>query len=283
MFSPHFFRPALLLGAISLISQTLTHAAEPARIVFQNGTSVLMNSADKQGERLVIKTAGGGFTAGQSFPLTSVSHVYGDKPPAINSAIALLLTGAPGDALKLLEPLITEHQITASFPGNFWIEAARPALVAYAMEKNSAKVAEIGKQIADSTPAQGADPFAALGRALMMPSTSSAEERETALRDLTTDNLPADLCAYASFFRGNHLKTLNRNPEALEAYLMVPCLFPSGGMILNAAAQLRAAELIAALGEDRRHEAVALLESAIIESAGTLLSAEANKRLESLK
>lgn len=283
MFSPHLFRSALLLGALTAISPNLVQAAEPARIVFQNGTSVLMNNAEKQGERIVIKTAGDGFNPGQSFPLASVSHVYGDKPAATNSAIALLLTEAPGDALKLLEPLIAEHQLTASFPGNFWLEAARAALVAYALEKNSAKVSEIGKQIADSTPAQGVDPFAALGKALMMPTTATAEERETALRDLTTDNLPADLCAYASFFRGNLLKSLKRNPEALEAYLNVPGLFPSGGMVLNGAAELQAAELIASLGPDRRSEAVALLESSVRESAGTLLAAEANKRLESLK
>lgn len=283
MFSPHIFRSALLLGALTVISPNFARAAEPARIVFQNGTSVLMSSADKQGERIVIKTAGDGFNPGQSFPFASVSHVYGEKPPATNSAIALLLTGAPADALKLLEPLLGEHQLTASFPGNFWMEPARAALVAYALEKNSAKVTELGKQISDATPAQGLDPIAALGKALMMPATASADERETALRDLTTDNLPADLCAYASFFRGELLRSLKRNSEALEAYLMVPGLFPAGGMILNGAAEIQAAELIAALGIDRRKEAVALLESSVRESAGTLLSAEANKRLESLK
>lgn len=283
MFSPHIFRSALLLGALSVISPNFARAAEPARIVFQNGTSVLMSSAATQGDRLLIRTAGDGFNPGQSFPLASVSHVFGDKPAAINSAIALLLTDAPRDALKLLEPLIIEHRITASFPGNFWLDAARAALVAYALEKNSAKVSEIGKQIADATPAQGQDPFSALGRALMMPNTASVADREVALRDLTSDKQPADLCAYASFFRGKLLKSLKRDSEALEAFLMVPCLFPSGGMVLNSAAELQAAELIAPLGENRRQEAVALLESSVRESAGTLLSAEANKRLESLK
>jgi hypothetical protein len=62
---------------------------------------------------------------------------------------------------------------------------------------------------------------------------------------------------------------------------MAPCLYPAGGMIINAAAEIQAAEILSGLG--RREEAVALLGSAVRDSAGTLLSAEANKRLESLK
>jgi hypothetical protein len=116
-----------------------------------------------------------------------------------------------------------------------------------------------------------------------MPSSAKLEDRETALRDLTTDNLPADLCAYASFFRAEILKGAKRDAEALEAYLMVPCLFPSGGMILNAAAEFNAAGLISALPGERRPEAVALLKSSARESTGTILATEANKRLESME
>jgi hypothetical protein len=62
---------------------------------------------------------------------------------------------------------------------------------------------------------------------------------------------------------------------------MVPCLFPSGGMILNSVAELKAAEYLVNL--DRRDEAVAILNSSIRESTGTLVAVEAAKRLESLK
>lgn len=272
----------MLIGALVAFAASFAKAAE-ARVVFQNGKSVLISSVITQGDRLVIKVAGDGFTAGQAFPMVAISHVYGDKPVNINVGISLLLTGKPGDALNLLEPLLAEHSVTANIPGNFWLDSARAALVAYALSGNSAKVTEIGKQITDAAPAQGADPFNALGRALLMPSSTKAEDRETALRDLTSDNLPADLCAYASFFRAELLKTLKRDAEALEAYLMVPCLFPSGGMILNGAAEFNAAELISALGEKRRSEAVALLRSSILESAGTVVAVEANKRLESLE
>jgi tetratricopeptide (TPR) repeat protein len=72
-----------------------------------------------------------------------------------------------------------------------------------------------------------------------------------------------------------------KNAEALEAFLSVPCLYPSGGLIFNAAAELQAADLLAALG--RREEAIALLESALRVSSGTVLADEANARLTSLK
>ena len=176
-------------------------------------------------------------------------------------------------------------------PGNFWLEAARAALVAYALTGNTAKCTEIGKEISDATPSQGIDPFVSLGKALLLPASTKVEDRVVALSDLTTDNLPADVAAYASFFRGQLLKGAKRSAdaaeakkqdaEALEAYLMVPCLFPSGGLILNAVAEMNAAEFLVTLG--RREEAVALLNSSIRQSPGTLVAADANKRLESLK
>ena len=141
------------------------------------------------------------------------------------------------------------------------------------------------------TPSQGIDPFVTLGKVLLMPGTTKASDRDVAFRDLTTDNLPADVSAYASYYRGNMLnglkrdadpaKALKQNAEALEAYLSVPCLFPSGGMILNAAAELKASEFLVTLG--RREEAVALLNSSTRQSPGTLVMANANKRLDSLK
>jgi tetratricopeptide (TPR) repeat protein len=101
------------------------------------------------------------------------------------------------------------------------------------------------------------------------------------LRDPTTDNHPANVRAYASYFRGNILKKENKKTEALEAFLSIPCLYPSGGLILNAAAELQAADLLAEA--KRREEALALAGSALISSAGTLLADEANTRITSLK
>ncbi len=291
MLPSHTFRSALLACAATTLPLSWASAAEPIRIVFQNGRSVPISSVALQGDKLTITAAFETFSPGQSFPLTMADHVFGDKPAELNPAIALLLTGKPGDALKLLEPIVAAQRITAKVPGNFWLEAARASLVAYAVSGNAAKCTEIGKEISDATPSQGIDPFVSLGKALLLPASTSAEDRQVALGDLTTDNLPADVCAYASFYRGNLLsglkrdldpaKALKQSADALEAYLMIPCLYPSGGMILNSVAELKAAEFLVTL--DRRDEAVALLNSSLRQSAGTSVAVEAAKRLESLK
>lgn len=287
----HTLRATLLACAVASLPLSWLHAAEPVRIVFQNGRSIPITGVSAQADKLVVTESGDGFTAGQSFPIASADHVFGEKPAGINPGIALLLTGKPAEALKLLEPIIAEQRITAKIPGNFWLEAARAALVAYAVSGNTAKTAEIGKEISDATPAQGIDPFVSLGKALLLPASTKVDDRAVALEDLTTDNLPADVCAYASFYRGQLLKDVKRSAdvkearkqdsETLEAFLIVPCLFPSGGMILNAAAEFNASEFLVTLG--RREEAVALLNSSIRQSADTLVAVDANKRLESLK
>lgn len=290
-FPSHTLRASLLACAFASLPLSGVHAAEPIRIVFQNGRSVALSAVSLEADKLVVTNSADGFTAGQSLPLASADHVFGEKPPAINAGVALLLTDKPAEALKLLEPVIAEQRLTAKIPGNFWLEPARAALVAYALTGNSAKTTEIGKEISDATPTPGIDPFVSLGKALLLPASTKVEDRAIALSDLTTDNLPADVAAYASFYRGQLLKGAKRNSDAaeakkqeseiLEAYLTVPGLFPSGGLILNAVAEMNAAEILVAMG--RREEAVALLTSSIRQSPGTLVSADANKRLDSLK
>jgi hypothetical protein len=289
LFSPNTFRIALMAAAGAAVLPI--RAAEPTRIVFQNGRSVQLSAVALQGDKLVTTVSADGFTQGQSIALETADHVFGEKPAEINPAIALLLTGKPAEAQKLLEPVLAAHRPTARIPGNYWLEAAKAALVAYAVQGNTTKANELGKEISDATPIQGIDPFVSLGKALMMPVTTKVSDRDVALKDLTTDNLPSDVCAYASFYRAELLKSVKKNPnpaeaikqeqEILETYLSVPCLFPTGGLVLNGVAELKAAEILAGL--NRREEAVALLNSATHQTAGTLVAAEANKRLESLK
>ena len=279
-------RSALLGCALVASQMTLSGAAEPMRIAFMNGRSVPISAVARQGENLVVIAATESFNEGQTIPFIQADHVYGDAPPELKRAIALLLMDKPADAKKLLEPLVSQHRITAKIPGNFWLEAARTLLVACAVGGDTLKCTELGKEISDATLATGNDPFVKLGKALLMPATAKAEERETALSDLTTDkNMSADVCAYASFYRGNLLlqnkRDEKRKAKALEAYLMVPCLFPSGGLITTAAAEIKAAELLNA--PERREESLALLRSAARGAAGTPLAQEASKRLKSLE
>lgn len=276
------FRPSHFHRAVmALLLTAVAGLADPPRLVLQNGRSIPMTAVALQGNQFVVIAPADGFSEGQVISLDSADHIFGDKPPETNRGIALLLTGKASDAIKILEPVVAANKITAKIPGNFWMEAARALVVAYAVNADTAKCTELGKEISEATPAQGIDPFVALGKALMLPISTKASEREQALRDLTTDSLPADVCAYASFYLANLLRETKRGPAAMEAYLSVTGLYPAGGMIINAAAEINAAELLAELG--RREEAVAILKSAVRDSGGTLIAVEANKRLESLK
>jgi tetratricopeptide (TPR) repeat protein len=266
-------------------------AAEPMRVVFQNGRSIQLSSLAASGGKLVTTTAGDGYTQGQTIALESIDHVYGDEPSGIKPAVALVLMGKPAEAQKLLEPILAAQEVTAKIAGNYWLTPARAALVAYALQGNSAKVTAIGKEISDATPEPGADPFVMLGRALLLPPTTPVKEREDALKELISDQLPSELCAYASYFQGELLRDQKRSADAAEAakqdqalldcYLAVPCLYPTGGMVLNGAAELKAAGILADMG--RREEALALLNSSVRHAVGTLLVPEAKKRLDSLK
>jgi tetratricopeptide (TPR) repeat protein len=277
---PHFLPRAVLVAGAALMPLFPTAAgADPAVVVLQNGRSVPVSALSVKGDSLVVTTAAAGFTAGQAIPLSTADHVYGDKPAKINAGIAALLSGNPGEALKLLEPIVDSERVTASIPGNFWMEAAKATLVAYAVNRDADKCEKLGKEISAASPSGASDPFVALGKALLLPPSAKIADRETALRDLTIADLHSPICAYASFYLGNLLRDAKRAPEALEAYLMVPCLFPAGGIILNAAAELNASEFLNALG--RREEAVKLLKASVRDGKGTSLATEANKRLES--
>lgn len=281
MTSSYLFRSVLLAGAAFVLPVSLAGAAEPVQIVFQNGRSVPITAVALQGDKLTITTAFEAFTVGQAFPLAIADHIYGEKPAAVNQGVGLLLMGNPDEALKLLEPVLAAQRITAKIPGNFWLEAARASLIAHAVNGNSAKCTELGKEISESTPAQGSDPFVSLGRALLMSSTDQVEDKEVALRDLTTDNLPADVAAYATYYRGNLLKAANRDAEALEAYLLITGLYPSGCLVVNGAAELNASKFLATLG--RREEAIILLKNSARDAVDTIVATEANKFLETLK
>ena len=279
MVLPSFIRNLLIAAA----STAAGFAAEPvpARIVFQNGKSLPITAVALQGEKLVSTTTAEGFRDKQILP--PASHVYGDKPAEINQALAILLFDREKakEVQKLLEPVVKEHRVTAKISGNFWIEAAKILMLAYALDYDTGSCTTLGKELSDATPAQGTDPMVALCRAVMVSPLAKLEERDAALRDQTTDNLPADVCAYASFFRGDLFVKEKKPPLALDAYLKVSCLYPSGGRVLIAASEIRAADLLSAAG--KREEALALVNSAMRGATGTILVDEVNKRLESLK
>ena len=277
--SPFSSFTRLLPLALALAAAPLM--ANPAQLVFQNGRSIPLSSVDAAQDQILVKTAVDGFSAGQSFPLSAISHVFGDRPAELNQAIALLLFDRPKEAIALLEPLIVAHRASAKIAGNFWLESARALLVSYAVTGDAARCMQLGKDISETTSLQGNDPFVSLGKALLMPSSANPEDRDMSLKDLTAEEMPAEVAAYASFYRSRPLKEQKKNDEALQSLLAVSCLHSSGGLILNAASEILAADMLAGL--KRPEEATMLLNSALRVTKGTILTDEANKRLESLK
>lgn len=272
-------RSILLIGLVSTLCQSAM--ADGPQVVFRNGQMVPLGVITIQGENLVISGEAEGFTAGQAFPMASADHIYGERPAAVSQGIALMLGGKPDEAIKLIEPVLALHRPSSKIPGNFWVEAARAALVAYALDGKASKAEAIGRDITEATPAQGVDPFVILGKTLGLPPSTKPDERIAALKDLTTDEQPAAVAAYATFFMAKAYKDLNRNAEALETFLTVTGVYPTGGIILNAAAELNAADILSGL--TRREEALALVNSASRNAPGTVLADEAKRRLDSLK
>lgn len=271
-----------LLLAPTLAAFSNLHAQEATRFVLNNGRSIPITAVAINGANLDVKAAADGFNPGQSIPLTTVDHVYGIKPPGIDQSIALLLSGKQDEARRILTPIVASEKITAKFPGNFWVEATRALLLAESLRGDSTTCTALGKDISDSTPEQGTDPFIGLSKALLMPAlTTKAADREVAFRDLTIETQPVEVAAYASYFRGCLLIEEKRKPEALEAFLTTPCLYPSASLIVNAACEIKAADLLIEL--KRPDEALALASSAAREAVGTVLAEEAKKRIDSLK
>jgi hypothetical protein len=78
-FSPPSIRSALLAGAIATLPLSWASAAEPIRIVFQNGRAVPISALALQADKLVVKASADGMLAGQAFPLASADHVFRPK------------------------------------------------------------------------------------------------------------------------------------------------------------------------------------------------------------
>ncbi len=272
-------RSILLTGLVCALS--LPAMADGPQVVFRNGQMVPLAAITIQGDNLVISGEAEGFTAGQAFPMASADHIYGERPAAVSQGIALMLSGKPDEAIKLIEPVLALHRPSAKIPGNFWVEAARAALIAYALDGKDPKAEAIGRDITEATPAQGVDPFVLLGKTLSLPPSTKPDEKIAALKDLTNDDQPAAVAAYATFFIAKAHKDSNRNAEALETFLTVTGVYPTGGIVLNAAAELNAADILSGL--TRREEALALVNSASRNAPGTVLADEAKRRLDSLK
>jgi tetratricopeptide (TPR) repeat protein len=265
------------------VSQSVDAQETVIRVVTQNGQSLSLDSFDVNGENIVMKAAVGGFVIGQAIPITFIDRVAGSKPAEINQGIALLLMDDLAGALKLLEPILLSQKVTAKIPGNFWVPTAKAVACIYALNSSTLPKAEaLTKEISSVTPESGNDPIGLLVKALSVSISVNIDARNTALNDLVTDSLPTDICAYASFFRGQILRKAKREEEALDAYLQVSCIYPTGSRLITGASELYAAQILN-IQLNRRAEVLLLLNNSVRNTEGTKVAEEAKKSLDSTK
>ncbi|BCU78469.1 hypothetical protein [Luteolibacter sp. LG18] len=270
-----------VLATAALASAATVRADEPLKVVFQGGRTVPIEALEFKGGQFVVTVAQEGLTVGQAVPAASADHIFGDKPEAVNKGVGLMLLDDPVKALGALEPQLVSQKVTAAVPGNFWVETARAAILAYANMGNSSKVEALGKELSDATPEAGQDPVVGLAKVLLMPAATKVDAKVAAFNEFINDSTPTDVAAYASYFKGAALLKGKKDAEALEAYSVVTCLYPTGNSILNGAAEMASAQFLS--NQKRRDEAVTLLNAAIRDAHNSPVADEAKKRLESLK
>jgi tetratricopeptide (TPR) repeat protein len=254
---------------------------QPLRIVFQGGRTVSLEALKVEGDQFEVVAAEGDLTVGQKVPVSSAIHLFGDKPAAVNEGIALMLLGNSEKAIATLEPVLESQRVTASVPGNFWVESARAAVLAYANMANGPKVDGLLKELKAANKEKSTDTLADLAKVLMLPSATKIEQKVAAFDALINDVSPTDVAAYATYFKGEALKKAKRDVEASESYLVAPTLYPTGHGVLNGAAELSASEFL--IRKNRVEEAVSLLNSAARSAPNTSVAAEAQKRLQTVK
>lgn len=275
-----FIATLSVAASLSLSAQEDAAPEEPL-LVFRTGRSIPLSAVAQQGENFVVRQAVAGYAAGTVIPRNIITHVSGEKPPALSLGTGQLLTGHPAEAIKILEPLVTSLKPTAKISGNYWIDAARVLVLSYAQEKETTKAEPLIKEISEASPAPGIDPVGRLAKALATPVSAGFDARMAALDAQISDSNPTEISAFASFFKGRLMEEEKKTSGAIEAFLTVGCLYPSGAVLTTSAAELRAGLLLAAKPE-RRLEAVALIKSAAQGAANTPIAAEAQKRLASL-
>lgn len=281
---------SVLGGTMLSLLLTASYAeSQPVMIAFRGGRTIPVSALSVANGMFVLKQAVENLPAGQTVPLDSAETVLGDKPIELMQATAFVLQQKPADALKLLEPILVENQATATVPGNFWVEAARSAIIAYAMINNEGKVRDLKQQL-DKANGGSADPIGKVVAALSLKPSTKFELKEQAFSDAMLDSNPVDVIAFAAYFRGQLFESVKDVNRALESYFSIVNLYPTGNNVVNAAAHFRAGEMIlvqptmdAELQKLARGEAIGLFKAAAADAKGTVFSEEAAKRLESLK
>lgn len=276
-------RPSFLITAVSAVLLTSTvvlHAQDSGsglRLSLVGGRSLPLESVTYSKGVFTVTKADAGLNAGQTFDAKLAESISGDAPPALAKAEALLFLDDARGAIKLLEPILTSQKASAPVAGNFWVEAAHIAAVAYAVSGDAAKAKAVVSDIKDLVPGYSGTTLGSLVDTL---GSTKRDTKAQTLGSIAKDEGAPLASALATYFLGQELKLAKKNREAIEAYLTVSSIFSDVSRTLNAASEFRAAELISMTSKGR-DEGVKLFQAAAQDGPNTAIAEAAQKRLAS--
>lgn len=259
-----------------------TPAAGQAMVFFKQGFQIPLDSVAVKGSDVELTKQVPGRVVGQKFPISSVESVGVDVPPAIVQAMAKILDKAPAEAPGIIDPVRATFEPYLALPGSLWHQAMRIKVLAYGAASDRRALDTTLAELMKQKPALEDTATIELAR-ILAETGSRPDQRIERLGAFQGDHRTPTTNAIAQYFLAETLAAQNKDAEALDAYLRVPCLNPTAEPVVVAACAVRAGARIQRLGPDRKAEAAHLFRSATGPAAGTSFAETAAASLKDLQ
>jgi len=257
-------------------------AAAQSMVFFKQGFQVSLDSVAVKGTDLELTKQVPGRVVGQKFPIASVETISVETPPAIVQAMGKILDKAPAEAPGIIDPVRATFEPLLTVPGSLWHQAMRIKVLAYGAAGDRRALDTTLAALMKEKP--GLEDTATIELARILAETGSRpDQRVERLTAFQGDHRTPTTNAVAQYFVAETLAAQNKDAEALDAYLRVPCLNAAAEPIVVAACEVRAGLRIQRLGPTRKAEAAHLFRSAAGPAAGTSLAETAAASLKDLE
>lgn len=247
--SARFFHLPILLCGLGLTLATLR--AED--VITTDGQTYSASALKRSGEMLMIKVtvAGGSGAMEMGLPVARIAKVKFVEPPELAKALAAAGKGNAAQVLDLTENYVTSQAEFKDLRGSWWLEMARPRLLALAASGKDVECAELARKIG-SLKSPGAESLSR-GGALFAP-LASLDFQAVAVGVTGLPRLGGDQgSALAQLALGKALLLKKDYLAALKAFLTIKVFYPSTAL-LQPAALMGAADSYLGL-KDQKHAA----------------------------
>ncbi len=257
-------------------------AAGQAMVFFKQGFQIPLDSLAVKGSDIELTKQAPGRVVGQKFPITSVETIGVDAPPAIVLAMGKILDKAPAEAPGIIDPVRTTFEPYLALPGSLWHQAMRIKVLAYGAAGDRRALDTTLAELMKQKPALEDTATIELAR-ILAETGSRPDQRIERLAAFQGEHRTPTTNAVAQYFVAETLAAQNKDAEALDAYLRVPCLNPAAEPVVVAACEVRAGLRVQRLGPTRKAEAAQLFRSAAGPAAGTSFAETAAASLKDLQ